>query len=199
MGLISYNLGIPSGPNNPSNDQPNLLINNDNVATALAVDHVPFNVANTGYHTVIHQVPNGGLIPVDPPIVAGFGQLYAKNVTVGVNTDTQLFFKTGLGGVSQITGNFATANGWQQLGGVLLQWGSITGTPIANGQTVNFTRNFTSVFSITLGTTSNSTSDKTINILTGSVTNSGFQVSTSATSLFQTVYYMAIGISWGQN
>ncbi len=37
--------------------------------------------------------------------------------------DTQLFAKTGLGGVSQLTGNFAATQGYAWVGGILIQWG----------------------------------------------------------------------------
>jgi len=140
--LINYNLGIPDGPNNPSNDQPNMKENNDNINQILSVDHIPFNVTNSGYHTVIHQLSNGGFPAADPPAIPlpPVGQTYVKEVTANSTTDTQLFFRTALGGISQLTGNNATQNGYQWIGGTLIQWGLLDQTisnPV-NGGLINF-------------------------------------------------------------
>jgi hypothetical protein len=122
MGLISYIQNIPGSANNPSNDQPNMLLNTNALFNYLAVDHVPFNVNNSGFHTVIHQTIQGS----DPVTLAGFGQLYTKNVTIGSVIDNQLFYKTGLGIISQLTGGSSIANGSQYIGGILIQWGIAT-------------------------------------------------------------------------
>lgn len=99
--------------------------------TVMDIDHYPFNnlTANKGYHKVIHQPP-----VVTPAAIASIGQLYVKDVTVNAVTDTQLFFKTGMNGESQLTGNSAGTNGYQWLGGVLLQWGIIA--PNTNSDTL---------------------------------------------------------------
>lgn len=194
MATLDYFLNLPATNDNPSVDQPNMATNTNSVNTLIAVDHNTFGVSPYGYHTVIHLVPNIGGTPTNPPLVAGFGQLFSKNVTVGSTTDTQLFFETGLGGISQLTGGNASANGYQWIGSVLIQWGSITGTPIAPNQAVTFPLAFPSaVFSITLGPASNSSNDKTMSIKTGTVSTTGFQVQTSNSSSFQTIYWMAIG------
>ena len=142
--LINYNLGIPDGPNNPSNDQPNMLENNDNIDQFVAVDHVPFNVNNSGFHTIIHQVPIGPVGTPDPTAIVGFGELYTKLVTDASTTDTQLFYRTGLGGISRLTGDSASQNGYQWLGGTLIQWGRLTQTFPSGGSsgTINFPINF---------------------------------------------------------
>jgi hypothetical protein len=124
---ISYNLGIPAQANDPSADQPNMLINTNSTSQIIGIDHVTFqNVLNpNGYHTIIHQT----LQPSDPAAIAGYNQVYAKNYTpdsTGSATDTQLYSRTGLGGISQLTGHFATTDGWQWVGGVLIQWGRFT-------------------------------------------------------------------------
>lgn len=134
--LIPYTLGIPDGPNNPSQDQPNMKLNNDAIAQFLAVDHIPFDVNNSGFHKVIHQLDNGSdPVPINSPPT---GQLYTKNVTItnsaGSVTDTQLFQETGLGTISQLTGSNAASNGFQFLGGVIIQWGVVNS--ITNGNVV---------------------------------------------------------------
>lgn len=128
MGLISYIRDIPDGPNNPSNDQPNMKLNNNAIEDYVAVDHVPFNVNNSGYHTIIHQT----LQVANPAPISNIAQLFVKNVSItnsaGTGTDNQLFYETGLGGVSQITGSHSATNGFSFIAGVILQWGIIAPT-----------------------------------------------------------------------
>ena len=132
MGLIGYTTGIPNGPNNPSNDQPDMKTNNDNIAKYVAIDHVAFGVNNSGYHKIIHQGSQGTWNPVTrtgaPAPIAGIEQtfplLYTPDST-GATADTQLFSITGGGGVSQLTGSASQNEGWQWIGGVLLQWGQV--------------------------------------------------------------------------
>jgi hypothetical protein len=47
---ISYNLDIPDGPNNPSNDQPKMKTNTNSINTWTAIDHVEFGSAPAGSH-----------------------------------------------------------------------------------------------------------------------------------------------------
>lgn len=42
---ISYTLGIPAANNNPSVDQPDMLVNNDNIAQLVGIDHCTFNAS----------------------------------------------------------------------------------------------------------------------------------------------------------
>ena len=121
---FNYNRDIPNAPNNPSNDQPLMKTNTNSIEDLIAVDHIKFNLANGGYHNDIHFQTQGA----DPITVPTIGQLYTKNVTVNSITDTQLFFRTGLGGISQLTGNFAGINGYVWVNGILLNWGVVNGT-----------------------------------------------------------------------
>lgn len=41
--MVTYNLDIPDGPNNPSNDQPKMKTNTNSIQTLISVDHVGFN------------------------------------------------------------------------------------------------------------------------------------------------------------
>ncbi len=129
MPSFTYNLNIPATNNNPSVDQPNMLTNNNSINSILGVDHNSFNIANGGYHTVIHEVTQ----VADPAAIASVNQVYAKNYTPDSTvtaTDTQLFARTGLGSVSQLTGRLATGlvgtDGWAWMGGMLIQWGTVS-------------------------------------------------------------------------
>lgn len=131
---ISYTLGIPDGPHNPSNDQPNMKANNDANAAIIAIDHVGFNTGNSGYHTVIHETTQ-----TTASTVSGINQIFSGvpgvlNVNSTLTTaippggDTQLFNLTGAGILSQMTGNKAATNGYVWCAGILIQWGIVNGT-----------------------------------------------------------------------
>ena len=45
---ITYNPGVPAAPDNPSVDQPEMLINTKAIPALIGVDHVPFNVSGSG-------------------------------------------------------------------------------------------------------------------------------------------------------
>lgn len=131
---ISYTLGIPDGPHNPSNDQPNMKANNDAIDAIIAIDHVSFNVNNSGYHTIIHETTQ-----TTASTVSGINQIFSGvpgvlNVNSTLTTaippggDTQLFTLTGMGGLSQMTGNKAATNGYVWCAGILIQWGIVNGT-----------------------------------------------------------------------
>ncbi len=143
MTNFTYNNNVPNPPNDPGDDVQAMNQNTQSLSGIIAQDHVAFNTANGGYHKVIHQ-PNQTIngqsawVPSNAGIIAAiqatkisgvqqtFPLLYTPDTTGG-QQDTQLFSMTGKGGVSQLTGNLATSDGWCWLGGVLLQWGSITG------------------------------------------------------------------------
>lgn len=135
---FTYNNLVPATNNDPSADQPQMLINTQSINSIIAVDHIGFNAGNGGYHKVIRQQNQ---VSTDPAPIAGINQVYAKNYTpdtTGGTADTQLFAITGVGGISQITG-YSTSNstdGWQWVGGILIQWGQVS-SPGSSG-TVTF-------------------------------------------------------------
>ena len=136
---ISYTNNIPAGGNNPSSDRPIMTTNVNATSAFLAIDHDPFLIDGTsspsvasGYHTVIHQVLQNS----DPLTIANVNQVYSKLSKTGFGTDTQLWSKTGQGGVEQLTGNSALQNGWCFCSGLIFQWGTVT-TPLTAISTGN--------------------------------------------------------------
>jgi tail fiber protein gp53 len=145
MTTFAYNRDIPFATNDPSADQPNMLINTNNIDSLIAVDHVSFKLPDGGFHTVIHQKPFSTVTtnppnnnpPSLPPTSGGNGEIITvqlKPVTGG-NSDECLFFQSGGGRWTQLTnvltgaGNQASASafGYCPLpGGIILQWGEIT-------------------------------------------------------------------------
>jgi hypothetical protein len=137
---FTYIRDIPDGPNNPSNDQPNMKTNNNSIESTIKMDHVGFNKDNSGYHTIIHQVRQ----TVDPALIPMINQLFCKNYTpdtTGGVADVQLFSANGAGGVVQMTGSAQQQEGFVWCAGLLLQWGSVTFGGVGSSQ-VTGTRNF---------------------------------------------------------
>ncbi len=56
MTNFAYNNGVPAGPNDPSDDQPEMLINTQSIQSILAVDHVTLGVDDGGTHKQINFV-----------------------------------------------------------------------------------------------------------------------------------------------
>lgn len=194
---MSYTLDIPNAPNNPSQDQPLLKANTNAINALLAVDHVTFGFgSSSGHHTVIHQIAQS----LDPALLPGVNQVYAKNVTPAAtitSTDTQLFTKTGAGVISQMTGRLDGVEGYVWVGGILVQWGSANFpssgitflTRVTGG--IDFPNNIFAVY-VSFKNTSSSSSNATIGVRNPLTT--GFTVSTTGASASWSGYYwLAIG------
>jgi hypothetical protein len=179
----AYNLNIPNGPNNPSNDQPLMQTNANNIASIFGEDHVGFNSSNQrgGCHNQARLVNN---LLANPPggLAAGMGTLYTKYViTNGANKESTLFYEPdNSGNEYQITrtiavswasfgtnnaygtppGGFTQIGGWVFLpGGLLFQYGTFgTFTSAASiNSTIQFPVSFsTAVYTINITSTDNS-------------------------------------------
>lgn len=154
--MIGYTENVPNGPNNPSDDWTPMHDNTNAIPNWTSIDHVGYNLAappNAGWHNLIHQQNQtvGGQIAWDPVLgsgvpaaitatkIANVQQTFPLNYTpdtTGGTADTQLFTMTGNGGISQLTGNFATTEGYVWSGGLLFQWGRVIGvTFVLNSRT----------------------------------------------------------------
>lgn len=191
---ISYNIGIPAASHNPSNDQPNMLQNNDNIPALISVDHVNFNTAGSGQH--LRVTFNSNNVPSFPLL----------NPTLFTNNDAfaipQLFYYTGSAPTSanQYT---LTANGSALLfGGIIAKWGVVTLAP-GFDQDISFgslgladfpNACFTVVANINTTTTPPSTTTGDIwTVQTNSFTKSKFHVRTSTTSKITSINFIAMG------
>ena len=160
-----YQPGIPTGTVNLNVDYQNIQSNFQQLNTIFGVDHVPFdNVAPppNGYHQSIHLNPVSTTAtnppnnqPVLPPATtAGFGQLFSSQINQGPNTDQVLYFLSGGGRLTQLTGTaapLAAQNGYTFLpGGLLLQWGisnsTVGGTITFSTANIAFPNNCFTVF-----------------------------------------------------
>lgn len=194
---ITYNLGIPGATNNPSVDQPNMLTNNDNIATYVAVDHVGFNTNGSGQHEqVTFNANNVPAPPVSPPVL----------FTNTVATLPQLFFYSGDAAHSStqysITGSGGTGSGGSTflLGGIIVKWGVVAATDntsisFATASGAAFPNNCLGV-SLTLYTASASSANAMILSVSPTPTVTAFtpRIRTSAgTTGAATIFYIAFG------
>src|SRR5215467_8064512 len=146
MPTYTYDTTVPAANHAPKNDQPTMQTNTASISGLISTDHVGFNTPNGGYHTIIHQLTGAttgsqnltrsganATYTNTPATIAGVSQilpgLYTPQTTGGT-ADTQLFVVNGTGIRSQLTGHLSgSANGtdgWQWIGGVLIQWGIVS-------------------------------------------------------------------------
>lgn len=131
---IAYNLGIPASGNNPSQDQPNMQTNNDNIGTYVAVDHVGFissgDTGTSGRHK--QTTFDNNYVPALPTAISSgnnIGVLFTNPVASG--TVNQLFYYAGSAAQSSaqysITGTGGTGSGGSTmlLGGIIVKWGVV--------------------------------------------------------------------------
>lgn len=193
MPTKTFTTGIPATNNNPSNDQPDMQVNNDSIASILGgdptVDMIGFNDSDGGWHrflTYIQQLS-------DPGSASGQYRQYNK----AVSGSSELFAqKDGVSSPIQLTrgvpGMVTNANGvgyYSYLpGGLFIQWGSQTA--IGNTATVPFPIAFTSTPTSVTGTVRNLTGVFNIaSVQPPSSSGATFNVSGAG----QTIYWIAIG------
>ena len=112
MTMFTYNAGVPFATNNPSNDQPQMLINTVSINGIWNVDHVGFNStgivgnpnASGGQHL---QITFNGKHPPSATITDPLSILYSNNITgsgpfntASASTISQLFFLNQSGGAT---------------------------------------------------------------------------------------------------
>lgn len=121
---FTYNNGVPDGPDNPSDDQPDMKINTQSIESIIAVDHISFNTNGGGIHKQVTLLNQNA-----PGLGDGNGVLYA-NV---VNGESWPIWQNNLGSttlMSSATNN--GTNGYTSLpGGMLIQWGLVAAPGIS--------------------------------------------------------------------
>ena len=142
MPTYSYTNTSPNAAIAPKNDQPTMLQNAQSISSLISEDHIGFNIPDGGFHKIVRQLASGtssqsqnltrsgvgATYTNKPTAVSGISQfltgLYTPDTSGGI-ADTQLFNLTGSNVISQLTGFSLGDNedGWQWIGGVLLQWG----------------------------------------------------------------------------
>lgn len=181
MTNFTYNRDIPDGPDNPSDDQPDMQINTNSIDDLLAVDHVSFNTNKGGFHKQVHLINEAA-----PPLLDADSALFA-NTFFG---NSWPVWQNALGGTNMLSrATIDLANGCVSLPGqILLQWGS---EPVVAGAgTITFPVAFSTTFSFSLTSLTNSPNPAVAPISTGfSTSGIAFRDAFNAS----TVYWIAIG------
>lgn len=145
---MTYQPNIPIGSTPLSVDYANIQNNFQQLDTIFDVDHITFSnvTAQKGYHQSVHLNPISTTTtnppdnqPVVPPATTpGVGQIFSSQINDGINQDEALYYLTGGGRLMQLTRNIqpnntSVANGKNRgytflPGGLLFQWGFVTGT-----------------------------------------------------------------------
>lgn len=203
---VTYTNDIPLATNNPSQDQPDMKINTNAVDTILNVDHVSFNTNAGGTHKqcqITSQTSSNGAIP-SGLLGAGFETLYAS-LTSGVGDLWMVrgAEATGIRLTGASGGNItpvATTSGYTFLaGGIVVQWGQVTGIATAthvSGLT-NFNVTFPNacffVYTTPVPVASGVTSQATIGVANSSTTNFGWVYNKETGTSYTKFNWFAIG------
>lgn len=210
---FTYNNLVPATNNDPSADQPEMLINTASINSIIAVDHVGFNANGGGKHKFVRLLNPTSYAFTLPLGAANEGMLSA--LTTGAVTDiyyrpdsttdqyqltrTISASKTKFGTNNAYPSNASpagatTTGGWTFLpGGLLLQYGTVT-APGNPSTTVSFPIAFTSTpFAMTISIKRNSGSNDNLFINSKSSTTFTYFASTSNAG-FQSFDWMAIGV-----
>lgn len=96
MGNFAFIPNIPDGPNNPSQDQPNMKTNTNSDQSIWAVEHLGFNTNNGGTHlqTGFANFQSSPVLPSDPG--ANNPSVAYPNAGVADATNSQYYFKNPL-------------------------------------------------------------------------------------------------------
>jgi len=179
---LNYFQNIPNGPNNPSQDQPNMKTNTNSIFSIWAIDHITFGNASNGQHAQVtfasNNTPN---IPTTPPVL--FTKLAASSLP-------QLFFYSG--NAAQSSNQYIdAANGSTfLLGGIILKWGSTAS--IATNTVVNFASAFPNNCYSVVAVSGTATQSSIKAISASGLTTTGFTLLVDGGSN-QTIRYIAIG------
>jgi hypothetical protein len=142
--MVNYNLNIPDGPNNPSDDQPLMKENTNSIQTLISVDHVGFNSSGNppngvgGHHLQVSF--DGKNVPgtqTDPQSV-----LYTNNIaapgtynTASASTISELFYlnQNGTGSAIALPISMIKAFGsFSNTGASLNAWNLVLNSHTAN-------------------------------------------------------------------
>jgi hypothetical protein len=208
MPIPTYVPGYPPDGSSLGQTKSTIRNNLDGTFQTLAVDHINNNgqpgSQPPGYHTVIHQVPQASVSTVTGynQVFSGVpGTLSVNAVTtpaIPANSDQQLYSLTGGGVLSQLTGHNAATNGYQWIGGVLLQWGivsslSSTGTVTFATSNVSFPNNCFNIQMTLIAHSGGTSSSNTGAPITGTISKNAFNYSYTGSSSYVGFYWLAIG------
>lgn len=147
---MAYTNNIPTAPQRFKDSQPLIQANFLDIDTALAVNHVGFNLPDVGKHKFL-QMPVQGAAPVTAATEMG---LYTKT---GVTTNPEMFIRRESNGTEiEFTARGNTGTNYYSMlpSGLLIKFGShapvFGASPIAGTITYDTTIPFSAVFSVVM-------------------------------------------------
>ena len=188
------NTAVPAAANNPSVDQPEMLLNFQNIDGFLQVDHRDPGAAQAGQHDQVRFASNQAA----PALNSAVGEVYTNSLAGIIGSVTTLLFNTGsdlrltnlaLTQNSTVTGGSGTNYGVTTPWGLILNFGTVNigGT---NTATVTFALPMTTArYAIVTGLSF--TSAGSSNVVTFGL--SSTQVSLNTTRANRDHYYIALG------
>lgn len=186
MSLYIYNAGVPNSDNDPSIDQPDMLINAQSIASIIGEDHVTFNNAVGGTHKQVRFSSNN-----EPALPTVYPTLFTKVPSGG--SKAELFFYSGSAAQSSTQYVVAAQGSVVLTAGIILKWGNVGLT--SDGATINFVNAFpNNCFQVFL--TIKDTTQKQAFLNVNQITTTGFTIRTirSDGASVQTAFeYLAIG------
>ena len=186
MSLYIYNSGVPNADNDPSVDQPDMLINAQSILGILGEDHVTFNNAVGGTHKQVRFSSSN--VPSLPTL---FPTLFVQTPVGG--TKDELFFFSGSAAQSANQYDISTNGSVVLLGGIIIKWGSVGLSP--NGTVVTFPVAFpNNCFNVQL--TINDSTQKQAFLNVSAKTTANFTIRTinsNGTPTSTGFFYLAIG------
>jgi|SRR6185312_6839438 len=181
MANIQYNNNVPNGPDDPADDQPQMLINTQNIPIWTEIDHIGYNKENGGIHKqVTMNVQN------PPGLGDGTGVFYANTF----DSNTWPVWENVLGSFQLMGSNSFLTNGYVTLaGGLIVQWGVTPPVIVPVVFPIPFKFN---LFSIQMTPQSSTSGINIVSVTSSSLTGFTSKVNTSAGS-FNGAFWIAIG------
>ena len=117
---MAYTSNIPTASQRLKDSQPLIQANFNEIATALGINHGPFNTVNVGKHLFL-QMPIQTVAPATNTTEMG---LYTKT---GITTNPEMYVRRANNGTEiEFTGSLQATDGWTRLpSGILLKWGRV--------------------------------------------------------------------------
>jgi len=193
MTLFQYDTTVPATNDNPSADQPDMLVNTQSTNGILGVDHITFNLNNGGQHKAITFNQDASYVPVAFPVNPP--QLFTNTVD-GVGNALpgavpELFFYSGSNAQSNTQYVSRPVGSVLLPGGIIMKWGAVAG--VTDGTAISFVNAFpNNVFSLQVSGGTSSSPQPTINFSQSTLTTSGFTAKITGTQPVN-LYYIAIG------
>ena len=233
--MAKYQPNIPTGSVNLDQDYKNLRSNFQALNTVFGKDHTTFDnvTGQLGYHQWVRIIPFSTITtnppdnspPTAPPTTTGIPRIWTAQTDDGWDIDSALYYKTGgntvtspptVGKVIQLTCNFVPTLSSSNLtpgtsfmaGGLVVKWGSVTGTHgganhfFNGGDTGTVTLGFantvyniqtTLAYNDNIGTPNNSASG-TVSIDTQATSTASFKwLMTTNSGSFRQFFWIAFG------